>query len=239
LEKIVYRSMEDNLRLSVAGITCLVISCIAFVLAWIPAINELSFVLCVVSIVLGIVSIDKIKKKKSKGKGFATAGIIVSLIAFFIIVKVDEIKNKRIKESTKTEQNEKERNTLKTKKKHIPLSKGKPYKKPITKQKNTVKNYEIIDFKVKPVRHNKDYYDPYWMYSWKVTIKNNTAKKLHLFGEIQLLDREGFLLDGTLTNFEIEPFEEKTFTDQVMLYDKFLEQSEGPTFKIKDVFIIK
>ncbi len=76
----------ENLSKSGLAIAALVIAIIAALSSIIPIINNLSFFLAIISLVLGIVAMIGISRGKHSGKGIGIASIVLSIIAIVLVL---------------------------------------------------------------------------------------------------------------------------------------------------------
>lgn len=76
----------DEKKTSVSAIVALVVGIIALLLSAVPIINNFAIVLAVVGLVFGIVGLVKIKKGRRKGSGLAISSIVISALAFVIVL---------------------------------------------------------------------------------------------------------------------------------------------------------
>lgn len=77
--------MKDK-KTSVAAIVGLVFAILALLLSAVPIINNFAFVLAVLGLVCGVIAFVGIKKGKKSGKGLAIATVIISVVAFGIVL---------------------------------------------------------------------------------------------------------------------------------------------------------
>lgn len=83
------------------GIASLVLGIIAIVGSWIPILNNISFLLAIIGLILGIVGIFSIRKGKVGGKGLTIAAIVINVIAIVIVVCTQWVFGKALDEATK------------------------------------------------------------------------------------------------------------------------------------------
>lgn len=76
----------DEKKTSVSAIVALVVGIIALLLSAVPIVNNFAFVLAIFGLVLGIVGLVKIKKGKRKGSGLAISSIVISTLAFVVVL---------------------------------------------------------------------------------------------------------------------------------------------------------
>lgn len=76
---------------------------------------------------------------------------------------------------------------------------------------STKDGVDVIEFSAKITQQGRSV--AHW--SWKATLKNNTAATIRVFAKIQFLDRDGFELDYGLKNMEIGGGARITVTDSV------------------------
>ncbi len=77
--------MENKPR-SAMAVASLVLGIVALVTSILPIINNLSFVMAILGVVFGIVGIVGISKGKKTGKGLAIAGLVLSVVAFVLVL---------------------------------------------------------------------------------------------------------------------------------------------------------
>lgn len=77
--------MENKPR-SAMAVASLVLGIAALVTSILPIINNLSFVMAILGVVFGIVGIVGISKGKKTGKGLAIAGLVLSVVAFILVL---------------------------------------------------------------------------------------------------------------------------------------------------------
>ncbi|MEO5949967.1 MAG: DUF4190 domain-containing protein [Candidatus Saccharimonadales bacterium] len=73
-------------KLSTAALVGLILGIIALLLSAIPIINNFAAFLAVIGLVFGIVGLVGTTKSKRRGKGMAIAAIILSVLAFIIVI---------------------------------------------------------------------------------------------------------------------------------------------------------
>lgn len=83
------------------GIASLVLGIVAIVGSWIPILNNISFLLAIIGLILGIVGIFSIRKGKVGGKGLTIAAIVINVIAIVIVVCTQWVFGKALDEATK------------------------------------------------------------------------------------------------------------------------------------------
>ena len=74
---------ERTSGLAIAG---MIVSVLALMGAWVPILNNVSFVLAVISLIFGVFGFISIKKGKRVGQGLAVATIILSIIACGVVL---------------------------------------------------------------------------------------------------------------------------------------------------------
>lgn len=67
-------------------VASLVLGIVALVTSILPIINNLSFLLAILGIVFAIVGLVGISKGKKSGKGLGVAGLVLSVIAFILVL---------------------------------------------------------------------------------------------------------------------------------------------------------
>ena len=77
--------METQPR-SAMAVASLVLGIVALVTSILPIINNLSFLLAILGIVFAIVGLVGISKGKKSGKGLGVAGLVLSVIAFILVL---------------------------------------------------------------------------------------------------------------------------------------------------------
>lgn len=77
--------MENKPR-SAMAVASLVLGIVALVTSILPIINNLSFAMAILGVVFGIVGIVGISKGKKTGKGLAIAGLVLSVVAFILVL---------------------------------------------------------------------------------------------------------------------------------------------------------
>lgn len=83
--------------MAIAG---LVLGILAAVSSWIPIINNLSFVIAVIGLVLSIVGVVATTRGKKVGKGLAVAALVVNLVAAGIVLATQSAMSSAIDEAT-------------------------------------------------------------------------------------------------------------------------------------------
>lgn len=83
--------------MAIAG---LVLGILAAVSSWIPIINNLSFVIAVIGLVLSIVGVVATTRGKKAGKGLAVAALVVNLVAAGIVLATQSAMSSAIDEAT-------------------------------------------------------------------------------------------------------------------------------------------
>lgn len=83
------------------GIASLVLGIIAIVGSWIPILNNVSFLIAVIGLILGIVGIVAIRKGKVGGKGLTIAAIIINVVAIVIVICTQWVFGKALDEVSK------------------------------------------------------------------------------------------------------------------------------------------
>ena len=77
--------METQPR-SAMAVASLVLGIVALVTSILPIINNLSFFLAILGIVFAIIGLVGISKGKKSGKGLGIAGLVLSVIAFILVL---------------------------------------------------------------------------------------------------------------------------------------------------------
>ena len=77
--------METQPR-SAMAVASLVLGIVALVTSILPIINNLSFLLAILGIVFAIVGLVGVSKGKKSGKGLGVAGLVLSVIAFILVL---------------------------------------------------------------------------------------------------------------------------------------------------------
>lgn len=73
-------------KTSVAAIVGLVFAILALLLSAVPIINNFAFVLAVIGLLCGVTALVAVKKGKKSGKGISIATIIISIVAFGVVL---------------------------------------------------------------------------------------------------------------------------------------------------------
>ena len=68
------------------AVASLVLGIVALVTSILPIINNLSFLLAILGIVFAIIGLVGISKGKKSGKGLGIAGLVLSVIAFILVL---------------------------------------------------------------------------------------------------------------------------------------------------------
>lgn len=68
------------------AVTGLVLGIVAIATSFMPIINNVSFFIAIVGLILAIVGLVGINKGKKKGKGMAIAGLVLNVIAFVVVL---------------------------------------------------------------------------------------------------------------------------------------------------------
>lgn len=77
---------EINLKMSASSMTGLILGIIGLLLSAVPIINNFAAVLAIAGLILGIIGLVGTKKGKRRGKGLAITAIILSVLAFVIVL---------------------------------------------------------------------------------------------------------------------------------------------------------
>ena len=83
------------------GIASLVLGIIAIIGSWVPILNNVSFLIAIIGLVLGIVGIVSIRKGKVGGKGLTIAAIIINVVAIVIVICTQWVFGKALDEVSK------------------------------------------------------------------------------------------------------------------------------------------
>ncbi|MCI7551329.1 MAG: DUF4190 domain-containing protein [Actinomycetaceae bacterium] len=76
----------QNRGTSVIGIVSLVLAIVAILGSWIPLLNNISFFIAIVALILGIIAIVSIHKGKKTGKGLVITAIAISALAIVVVL---------------------------------------------------------------------------------------------------------------------------------------------------------
>lgn len=68
------------------AIAALVLGIVALAISWMPIVNNFAFVVALVGVVLGIIGIVGCSRKGKTGKGLAIAGVVLSVVAFIVVL---------------------------------------------------------------------------------------------------------------------------------------------------------
>ncbi|MCS4535792.1 DUF5067 domain-containing protein [Corynebacterium sp. HS2168-gen11] len=101
LESVNEESQQSSLPLSALAIASFVIGIIALSTFWIPIVNNLIFILALVSLGLGIAAVIVTKKKHTKRRGFAfaIAGTILSILAIVGVLGTQHLYSSALEEA--------------------------------------------------------------------------------------------------------------------------------------------
>lgn len=77
---------QARMHTSGAAVAALVLGVFAMLTSLIPVVNYVSVVLAFVVLILAFVSLSGINKGKTRGKGMATAGVILAIVAVIIVI---------------------------------------------------------------------------------------------------------------------------------------------------------
>lgn len=81
----------DKNKTSVAAIIGLVFAILALLLSAVPIVNNFAFVLAIIGLICGVVALVGISKGKKSGKNLSIATIIISILAFAIVLITQQI----------------------------------------------------------------------------------------------------------------------------------------------------
>ena len=81
------------------AVASLVLGIVALVTSILPIINNLSFLLAILGIVFAIVGLVGVSKGKKSGKGLGVAGLVLSVIAFILVLVMQSAFNQAMEES--------------------------------------------------------------------------------------------------------------------------------------------
>ena len=86
-------TMSATQPTSAMAITSLVLGIIAILLSWVPIINNIAWILAIIGTIFGIIGLVQTAKKPSQktGKGLALAGLILSVIAFVLVIATQQV----------------------------------------------------------------------------------------------------------------------------------------------------
>lgn len=94
--------MENtNKKLSVSALVGFVISIIALLLSAIPIINNFAAILAVISTAISIAAIIQIRENSKSGRNLAVAGLIISVLAFVIVLGSQAFYSKTLEDTGK------------------------------------------------------------------------------------------------------------------------------------------
>lgn len=92
--------MKDQ-KTSVSAIVALVFAILALLLSAVPIINNFAFVLAVLGIAFGVYGLMRIKKGKRSGNKIAISSIIISIVAFVIVLASQAMYGAALDEASK------------------------------------------------------------------------------------------------------------------------------------------
>lgn len=90
---------ERKSGLAIAG---LIIAIFAILGSWAPILNNISFFLAIIALVLGVIGLMSIKKGKRVGQGLAVATIIIAIISGVIVLSTQSFYGKAIDDASKS-----------------------------------------------------------------------------------------------------------------------------------------
>jgi hypothetical protein len=91
-------------------------------------------------------------------------------------------------------------------------------------------NLKIVSVTMKVMHSDEDVA----FVSWKVVVKNESSSDLRLFGTVNFLDSEGYIVDGDDFLGEIDAGEEKTFTGETPLQPDELKKVATIEAKLRE-----
>ena len=91
---------SEDAHTSGAAIAGLVIGVIALVSSWVPIINNFSFFLALVGLVIAIVGVVGTRRGKRTGKGLAIAALVVNLVAAGMVLATQSLYSAALDEIT-------------------------------------------------------------------------------------------------------------------------------------------
>ena len=94
-------SVSLDKKLSASALAGLIIGSIGILLSAVPIINNFAAVLAVVGLVFGIIGLIGVKKGKRRGRGIAIAAIILSILAFVIVIASQSFYSSTLNEASK------------------------------------------------------------------------------------------------------------------------------------------
>ena len=91
---------NNNQSTSAAAIVGLVLGILAIVTSWIPIVNNLSFILGAIGLILSIVGVVGTVRGKRAGKGLAIAALVINLVACGIVLAMQSAMSAAIDDAT-------------------------------------------------------------------------------------------------------------------------------------------
>lgn len=92
---------ESKSKTSVSAIVGIIFAVIALLLSAVPIVNNFAFVLAIIGLICGIIAMVGISKGKKSGKGLAIATIILSVVAFGIVLASQAMYGKALDDAGK------------------------------------------------------------------------------------------------------------------------------------------
>lgn len=81
---------------SALGIASLVLGIVGIVGSWIPFLNNFSFIIAIVGVILGAIGLRSVLKGTKAGKGITIAGLVLSILACVIVLATQSMYSKAI-----------------------------------------------------------------------------------------------------------------------------------------------
>ncbi len=84
------------------AIASLVLGIIAILMSWVPIVNNFSFILALIGVVLGVIGVIGIKRGKKSGKGIVIAALVLNILSFMIVIGTQSLYNQALDSALST-----------------------------------------------------------------------------------------------------------------------------------------